>query len=268
LDRLSPSFRTVAIAGTLLCAALGLVAACADTSSPARPYHATPTVDADVCEQAPLPDGGAVHVTGSVVVAGTEDAASPTPIGGAMIAVEYGGLYLPWCDLGHASPYYIFGAVTDASGKFELNGRQGPLGFHSFANDYLYSRAGIDSSTTTSVRIMMVPLPKGQQKPRVTNAGFDKTTAHPGEPVTFSATLATWAGTDPLSDENVLVEATHSWALELDPPSLGAKDDFPDGLWRRSFFAPTTPGKYTYWFSSTTSQCITSDLLSAELTVQ
>ena len=112
------------------------------------------------------------------------------------------------------------------------------------------------------------PHPVGQGKPSTTNVGFDKTTVAPGDRVTFSANIATWAPSDPLSDENVLVEPTRSWGLELDPPSVGKKDDFPDGLWTRSFTAPSAPGTYTYWFSSTTANCVTSDLMRVTLTVQ
>src|SRR5215467_11461971 len=68
------------------------------------------------CTQIPMPDGGAMQVTGQVVQAG--DASPPKGIPNAQVAVEYGGLYVTWCDLSHASPYYVFGAYTDANGNF------------------------------------------------------------------------------------------------------------------------------------------------------
>ncbi len=226
----------------------------------------TDTIDAGaesgVCTQIPLPDGGVVHVTGTVT-----DVQDGTPIASAMIAVEYGGTYVAWCDLAHASPYYVFGAVTDATGSFSMDVRAGALGFHSFANGYYYSRASLDTSTGTTVALTMGHLPSGQAAPTITNVGFDQPTVTAGSAVVFSATLATWSPTDPLSDENLVVEATRSWGVELDPPSQGQKDNFPDGVWKRSFSAPSQPGVYTYWFSATTAGCITSNLASATLTV-
>ena len=221
---------------------------------------------ATVCTIVPMPDGGPAHVSGIVVAAG--DASPPVPIPGAMIAVEYGGLYIPWCNLAQASPYYVFGTVADANGSFQIDVRQGQLGFHSFANGYFYSRAPLDMSMGTTVTLTMEPLPDGQATPSVVDASFAQATVHAGDTVTFSATLTTWAPTDPLSDENLLVEATNSFGLELNPPGLGKKDDFPNGVWSRSFAAPMVPGTYTYWFSSTTGGCITSNLVSTTLTVQ
>jgi hypothetical protein len=239
---------------------------------------------AQTCNQLAMPDGGRVHVTGTVTQA-IHDAGAPVkPIANAMVArrsragfrpaVEYGGLYVPWCDLGQASPYYVFGALSDDAGRFEIDVKEGSLGFHSFANDYLYTRAPLDTATGRTVVLEMEPLPKGQAQPTFADAHFDKTTVAPGEPVTFSATIATWdsgaarAPSDPLSDENIIVEPTNSWGVELNPPASGQKDDFPDGLWKRTFPAPNAPGTYTYWFSATTSQCITSKLVSMTLKVE
>jgi hypothetical protein len=221
---------------------------------------------ADACTQIPLPEGGTVHVTG-VVQEGITDGGTPKPIAGAMIAVEYGGLYLPYCDMASASPYYVFGAVSDANGAFAMDARAGKLGFHGFANNYYYSRAALDTATGTTVSLELEPLPPGQAQPKVADAGFDNADVGVGTPVTFSAGIATWDSKDPLSDENVVVEGTGSFGMELNPPSVGMKDDFPDGLWQRKFSAPSTPGTYTYWFSATTAGCVTSPLFSSTLTV-
>jgi len=207
-----------------------------------------------------------MQVTGQVVQAG--DASPPKGIPNAQVAVEYGGLYVTWCDLSHASPYYVFGAYTDANGNFTVDARQGILGFHAFANGYYYSRAKLDTSQGQSVTIALEPLPPTQAKPTITGAAFDKPTVVHGSPVTLSATIATWAASDPLSDENVLVEPKNSWGLELDPPSTGSANGFPDGLWKRTFQAPQTPGTYTYSLSATTNQCVTSDQTTVTLTVQ
>lgn len=219
---------------------------------------------ADVpCVQIPVPDGGTVQVTGIL-----RDGKTKAPIAGAMVAVEYGGLYLQYCDLTQASPFYVFGAITDAAGAFTLTARAGALGFHSFANGYYYSREPLDTAKSTSVVIEALALPPTQKLPLVSAAGFDTATVAPGATVTFAATLATWKPTDPLSDENILLEPTGSFALELAPPRGGQKDNFPDGVWKTSFAAPAVAGTYTYWFSATTAGCVTSSLSSYTLTVQ
>jgi hypothetical protein len=56
--------------------------------------------------------------------------------------------------------------------------------------------------------------------------------------------------------------------VELDPPSLGKKDDFPDGVWSSTFAAPTDTGHYVYWLSATTAGCVTGDLVTLTLDVQ
>jgi hypothetical protein len=251
---------TLAYAGTrpwlrrlLVSVAAGAPLACGDTGEPVA------------CSQAQLPSGARIQVTGSVVVAGVSP---PQGVPDVQIAVEYGGVYLPWCDMSHASPYYLFGTVSDGSGSFAIQAREGTLGFHAFANGYYYSRATLDTSSGTNVVIELEPLPQGQPQPALTGAAFDKTTVGPGESVTLSARVATYAAADPLSDETVVVEATQSLGMELDPPSRGAKDRFPDGLWKRTFPAPATAGTYTYGVSATTAGCVSSPLAAVTLTVR
>jgi hypothetical protein len=218
------------------------------------------------CTQAPLPEGGPVSVSGTVVSA--LDDGGLTPVPNAMVAVEYGGLYLPWCDLSKASPYYVFGAVTDDAGAFTLAARAGQLGFHGFATGQYYSRAPLDTSKGTTVQVVLSALPVGQTKPTIAGAAFDASSVAPGAQVTLTATVAAGSPSDPLSDETILVEPTHSWAVELDPPSIGKKDDFPDGVWSRTFTAPAEPGHYVYWLSATTAGCVTGDLVNVSLDVQ
>jgi hypothetical protein len=263
-------------------ASLGLgvlaVLACGDPGDPASPSPVgpgpTPAADAGggeaapPCQDQPVPDAGRVHVTGTVTEAVADVSKTGPVIPNAVVAVEYGGLYLPWCDLSKASPYYVYGALTDDAGRFEIDVAEGSLGFHSFANDYLYTRAPLDTSKGRDVSLTMEPLPKGQAQPTLASVAFDKSSVAPGETVTLSATVATWKNTDPLSDETLLVEPTGSWGAELDPPGQGKKDDFPDGVWRRTFAAPAKTGTYTYWLSATTASCITSQLLSLTLTVR
>src|SRR5258708_37969067 len=166
------------------------------------------------------------------------------PVANAMVAVEYGGLYLPYCDLSHASPFCAFGALTDQNGSFAIAVHPGSLGFPAFANGQFYSRAPLDTSKGTTVAIQMAPLGPQQPKPTIANAALDKTTVAPGGSVTVSATVRAGTSSDPLSDEVILVEPTHSWAAELDPPAGGKQDDFPDGTWARTFAAPVQADSY------------------------
>jgi hypothetical protein len=197
-----------------------------------------------------LPDGGTV------------------PVPNAMVAVEYGGLYLPWCDLSKASPYYLFGAVTDDAGAFTLTARAGILGFHGFASRQDYARARVDTSQGTMTTLLLSPQASGQARPTISGAAFAQSTVSAGEAVSLSATVKAGTSSDPLSDEVIVVEPTQSFALELNPPSLGKKDDFPDGVWSRSFPAPTQPATYTYWLSATSAGCVTSDLVQLTLVVR
>jgi hypothetical protein len=213
-----------------------------------------------------LPDGGPVQVTGMVV--SLLDDGGMVPVPNAMLATEYGGLYLPWCNMAQASPWYRFGAVTDDAGAFTMTAAAGKLGFHAFATGQYYSRAPLNTSSGTTVTVTISPLPAGQTKPTITGAAFQQSTVAAGSQVTLSATVKAASSSDPLSDETVLVEPTHSWGVELDPPSLGTKDDFPDGVWSLTFAAPSQPGAYTYWLSATSAGCVTSDLIQLPLTVQ
>jgi hypothetical protein len=220
---------------------------------------------AGACGQ-PIPEGGTAQVSGTVVTLLPDGGTAP--LAQAVVAVEYGGLYIPWCDLSKASPYYLFGAVTDDAGAFTLTARSGVLGFHGFATRQFYSRAGLDTSRGTSVTLTLTPQSSGQVRPTITGAAFDKSAVSAGAMVTLSATVKAGSSSDPLSDETIVVEPTHSWALELNPPSLGKKDDFPDGTWSRTFAAPTQSGTYTYWLSATSAGCVTSDLVQLTLAVQ
>lgn len=234
--------------------------ACARPSPP----DATP---AD-CGQIPMPDGGRIRITGVVLERGL-DGSIGAPIPFANVSVEYGGLYVDWCDRSRASPYYVFGTVADDAGRFELSAREGHLGFHSFATGYFYDRGQIDAATDdASVVLTMVPL-RTEPKPVVTDPRFDKTTVEAGAPVTFTAGVrAANRCLDPMSDEVLLIEPVHSWSRELDPPSRGLKDDVPDGVWKLTFDAPAEAGVYTYYFSATTSQCVTSDVQTFTLRVE
>ncbi len=262
----------------LLPACLAAAACSSSPASPSPPDAAAGGLDAAAtdgtaadargagCTQIPVPDGGPFQVTGTVVSALDDGGLVPVP--GAMIAVEYGGLYIPWCDLSHASPYYLFGTVADDAGAFALTAGAGKLGFHGFATGQYYSRAPLDTSKGSTVQVVLSPLPAGQSKPTVTGAAFGASPVPAGSQVTITATVTAGSPSDPLSDETILVEPTHSWALELDPPSLGKKDDFPDGTWSRTFAAPAEAGHYVYWLSATSAGCVTSDVVTVPLDVQ
>jgi hypothetical protein len=251
-----------AIRSTVVALALASVELGCSTGDSAKPEPLP------ACKQLDLPDGGALKVTGNVVEK-APDGGADQPIPNAMVSVEYGGLYVPYCNRALASPYYVFGTFTDAQGAFSIDVKQGALlGFHSFATGYYYSRASLDTTAGTYVKIQTEKLPATQGKPTVTNAGFVQSTVLLGDRVTFSAEVHAASPSDPLSDEIILVEPTRSWSVELNPPSLGKPDNYPDGVWRRSFLSPLKTGTYTYYFSATTAGCVTSDVQTFTLTVQ
>jgi hypothetical protein len=210
-----------------------------------------------------LPDGGTTRVTGTVT---SQVNGASVPVPHAMIAVEYGGLYIPYCDLSHASPFYVFGTVADQNGSFALDVQPGSLGFHSYANGQFYGRASLDTSKGSKVTISTAPL-GAQPKPTLAKAAFDTSAVSVGATVRISAIVHAGTSSDPLSDEVVVIEPTQSWAAELDPPTGGKKDDFSDGTWSRTFAAPAKEGKYTYWLEATSAGCATSDLVQLTLEV-
>jgi hypothetical protein len=235
-------------------------------SKEAGPPPDVTEIDA-ACNQIPLPDGGPVTITGSVIES-LSDGGVGKGIPDAMVAAEYGVLYGCWSDLSKGSPYYVFGAMTDSQGKFTMKAREGVLGFHSFATGYNYTRSKIDDGGTTTV-LAMEANTKPERKPVTSGAKFDKTVVAPGAPLTFSVNAKSGVGPqDPLSDELILVEPTESWAIELDPPSAGLKDNFPDGVWTKTFPAPTKVGTYTYYFSATAAYCETSAVETFTVKVQ
>jgi len=250
----------------------GALAACSSSSAGSTPSPEAGTGDASrgddsggaACVDS-LPEGGPVQVMGTVVSAADDGGLTPVP--NAMVAVEYGGLYLPWCNLAQASPYYRFGAVTDDAGAFTMTAGAGQLGFHAFAAGQYYSRAPLDTSKGSTVQVILAPEPSSPI-PTITGAAFDQGTVASGAMVTLSATVTAGSPTDPLSDETIVVEPTHSWGRELNPPGLGKKDDFPDGVWSLTFPAPAESGTYTYWLSATSAGCATSNLVTLTLVVQ
>jgi len=59
-------------------------------------------------------------------------------------------------------------------------------------------------------------------------------------------------------------------SMALDPPAPGGLQGhgFPDGVWSRTFNAPSTPGTYAYQLIATTEGCVTSNRLEVALTVR
>src|SRR5262249_45080667 len=148
-----------------------------------------------------IPDGGPLKVTGRVVEK-ARDGGTAQPIPNAMVSVEYGGLYVPYCNRALASPDYVFGTFTRAHGDFPMAGKPGGLlGFHSFAPGSSCPAAPLDTTAGTDVTIETEKLPDTQAKPTVKNAGFVQATVLLGDRVTFTAEVHAATTNVPLSDE-------------------------------------------------------------------
>lgn len=208
--------------------------------------------------------GGAVTLRGVVL-----DQKTGSPVAGAIVAVERGGLYLPIADYGQANPAYAFGAVTGADGLFAVDVASGLSGVHAFGNDFLYRGQPFDSNGGGSITVRIESRAAALLKPTITNASLQPKSVAPGAQVTVRADLHAGVATDPLSDEVLIVEPKTGWAGALAPPSAGSdRDHYPDGAFTRAFAAPTTPGTYTYRLTATTGGCVNADAVALELTVQ
>ena len=198
------------------------------------------------------------------------DSDTQSPIGGAYVAIERGGIYVAIADPSKASPAFQYGALTRADGTFEVVVAGGLVGVHSFIDDHFYGSqlVRVDADPTSFV-MASAPLQASAVKPTLANPSAVPSTVAPGESFVLSVTAAAGSASDPLSDEIVAIEPTTGWAGELDPPSAGSPGvGYPDGLYSRTITAPAEPGTYTYGLAVTTEGCVTGDLTTITLTVQ
>ncbi len=198
------------------------------------------------------------------------DADTQKPVAGAYVAIEVGGHYRDYSDRTKGSPWWQIGAITAADGSFTATVPGGDIGVHTFINGYLYGTQKVEiGSDTVDATITTAKIPAGSAKPTLKDAKLEPLTIAPGGKVQVSVTATKGNDRDPLSDEIVLVQPETAMALQLDPPSASTKGVMsPDGLYKKTFTAPSKPGTYVYGLSATTEACVTGDIVTLTLEVK
>lgn len=227
-------------------------------------------------------DGGAESGgTGTFTVHGTVlEKDTNKPLGGSIVIVEVGGLYQPNPNPNEANPFYKVSALAAADGTFSVDLPAGGAGFHTFQNGYYYGSLGVPdvAKAAALTTVLVKPLLPLDVKPTAKNLVLTPSTVSFGGQVKLTVDVAHAqpagdagpdAGSDPLSEEIIAAETTTHWSTILKPPTPGTQGVFsPDGTYTTTFTAPTKPGTYTYSLVVSSEGCITSDRLTATLTVQ
>jgi hypothetical protein len=223
---------------------------------------AVQAVTATVRSKKPL-----VHFKGTVV-----DGVTNQPLANAVVTLEIGGVYVFFSDASRPSPYYQYGGITASDGTFDVLVPQEQLGIHTFTSGYLYAgREKIDDPSVPGTLILSKPIAPEQVPLKPSVSAFTATPATVAAGATFvlSANVQKGpAGTDPLSDEIIVVQPDTAWCGEMAPPAPGGHDDYPDGTYSRTVTAPAKAGTYTYWLATSSAGCIISDNRSTTVTVQ
>jgi hypothetical protein len=209
---------------------------------------------------------------GAALVGTVMDPNSEAPLPGALIVIEEGGLYRPIADPSKGSPAYQFGTRAGADGTFSIDVPTGDKGLHVFANGYRYwpSNQTIAEGETTEVTATPEPeLPEDLQ-PTLSDPTFEPASVAAGGQATLHVTAkAGDAVTAPLSDEVLVVLPEQGFARALDPPSPGKPGQgYPDGVYSLSLTAPSEPGNFTYYVVASAENCVTTDTVTATLTVK
>lgn len=202
------------------------------------------------------------------------DGESKLPLAGSIVIVEVGGLYQPNEDTSKGNPFYRFSAVTGLDGSFSVTVPGEPVGLHTFQNGYYYGVLGPfdvrDQPQGNTVAAKSLLPAAG--KPTAKNLTLSPSSVAPGAIVTIAVDVAKAVAPmhdDPLSEEIIAAEPTMNWAAVLDPPSPGKQGTaFPDGHYSKTFAAPSARGVYTYSLLVSSEGCVTSDRVTATLTVQ
>jgi hypothetical protein len=202
------------------------------------------------------------------------DGDSKAPLVGSIVVVEVGGLYQPNADTSKGNPFYRISAVTGPDGKFSVTVPGEPVGLHTFQDGYYYGVLGPfdvrdqPEGHTVAAKSLL----PASQKPTATGLTLTPSSVAAGANVTIAVDVAKAVAPthdDPLSEEIIAAEPTTNWATVLDPPSPGKQGTaFPDGHYSKTFAAPSAPGVYTYSLLVSSEGCVTSDRVTATLTVQ
>jgi hypothetical protein len=197
------------------------------------------------------------------------DTSTGAGIPGALVSIEKGGQYVPITDPSLGSPAYQYGATTRDDGSFDVVVAGGTIGVHTFSKDHFYGTQGFDvKSDPYTLTIQSAPL-RGDVKPTLTNARAEPSSVAPGGTFNLIVTATAGQRSDPLSDEIIAVEGSTHWTAELDPPSPGNPGrGYPDGEYRKSVVAPSSPGAYNYQIAATTEACVTGDPVTVIVSVR
>jgi hypothetical protein len=214
--------------------------------------------------------GAPVDLSGSVV-----DKDSNQPVAGSIVIVEVGGLYQPNADTSKGNPFYRLSALVGPDGSFSVQVPSGMVGLHTFQNGYFYGVLGpVDvAAATAGVVVNPKTLLPMSHKPVATGFSVTPATIAPGGSVVLAVDVVKadpgGASADPLSEEIIAAETTTHWAGVLDPPTPGKQGiGFPDGRYTKTIAAPSAPGDYTYTLVVSSEGCVTSDRVTATLTVK
>jgi len=188
------------------------------------------------------------------------DADSGAPLGGALVSIELGGIYLGNPDTSKGNPHYAIGGRADPDGRFNIPVPDEELGLHVFHDDYLYAPWRIDQGDDFGPVIKAERRRAVLMKPTVSNARAEPSVVDAGGRFRMTADVAAATSDDPLSDETLVIEPTTFFTAALDPPSAGEQGvGFPDGTYSRELDAPAKSGTYEYFVVATSEGCVTSD---------
>jgi hypothetical protein len=203
------------------------------------------------------------------VIITVKDTATDAPVPGALLGIEAGGAYQPTPDPAKGNPSWQYGAQADGDGRVELVLPTGPYGFHSFAAGYFYGTVTMDvDSDPFELTVNTAPL-GAEELPSLSDFTIVPATVAPGGSVEVSVNATAAAMDKPLSEEVIVVIPALSACAAMDPPSAGTPGvAYPDGIYRKTFSAPTTPGTYDVWVSVTTEACVTAPPMAMQLLVQ
>jgi hypothetical protein len=206
-----------------------------------------------------------------------------TPVQGALVAIEEGGIYLANPDLTKGNPSYKYGAEANDAGEISLSYTSGEWGLHVFANGYRYGPKRVNPESSNEWTVELARKLPADVDPVVGPVTFEPATVAPGGMVTVRADVAAGMVSDPalapiakLSEEVLLIGPMVGLSFALDPPAPGCSlgEDpqnprgCPDGEFTATFAAPGERGTYRYYFVVSSEGCVTSDRVELTLVVQ
>jgi hypothetical protein len=169
--------KALAMSLLALLGAFGAIAACTergDVPIPGGGNNGATAPEAG-CEDKPVPaidisslrnGQGALPFQGIVL-----DSDTGQPIPNAVITMEVGGVYLPYCDPGKANPFYELGGITGPDGTFTIPVPQSAssFGIHVFADNHLYGGNGKVGGQGVSLKMIQGNLDCKSTVDRVAN---------------------------------------------------------------------------------------------------